>query len=67
MLVEFESCGDCECQICLESYRCSKAGGENPCIDCEGIPPYAEGAKEDSLYEFSCEKAESSIRIISED
>lgn len=65
MLVDFVTCGDCECQSCTKIISCPKTDMlENPCIDCEGTPPYAPfEADESNLHEFGCNEKKSSIRI----
>lgn len=65
MLVEFVNCGDCECLTCLRNHSCPKtACMEDPCVDCEGIPPYAPWEADNKLYEYNCdEKKSSTINI----
>lgn len=68
MLTEFVTCGDCECVSCLSNHSCPKTSCiENPCIACDGIPPYGqekEGpiADEDTLHKFCCDAKRPSIR-----
>ncbi len=62
MLQEFVTCGDCECVDCLRNHSCPKTDVlENPCIDCEGTPPYAPFNVE-NLHEFNCDNRKSSIK-----
>ena len=54
MLQEFVTCGDCECQSCLKNHSCPKTEClENPCIECDGTPPYAPWNTE-SLHLHKC-------------
>ena len=57
-LTEFATCSDCECQTCQLNWRCPKTATiENPCIACEGMPPYApEIADEENLGDFGCDE-----------
>lgn len=58
MLQEFVTCGDCECPNCLRNHSCPKTDVmENPCIDCDGTPPYAPWDIEDNqLGDFGCDE-----------
>jgi|GEM_PF-6786209 len=42
MLINWDACGDCFCNTCQEAFldRCEVCGCQNPCIECEGEPPY---------------------------
>ncbi len=66
MLVEFETCGDCECPTCLKNHACPKTDLiDEPCIDCIGVPPYAPfDVDEINLHEFDCNEKKPSIYTI---
>ena len=56
MLEEFINCTSCECYTCQQNYSCSKAGYENPCVYCNGIPVYAPWDIEDEkLFNIKCD------------
>ena len=65
MLVDFVNCGNCECQECQSNHSCPKTDMyDNPCIDCQGMPPYAPWeTPDDKLHEVKCDSKKS--RIIS--
>ena len=65
MLVDFVTCGDCDCQECLRNHSCPKTDTtEDPCIECHGIPPYATTVVDESnLHEFTCDEKKSSVKI----
>jgi len=55
MLVEFANCGDCEYPTCLRNHSCPKTDClNNPCVNCEGIPPYISWEIKDNLYNYNC-------------
>jgi len=56
MLVDFVTCGDCECQECNRKISCPKTDMlDDPCIECQGTPPYAPWeANEKTLCNYSC-------------
>ena len=64
MLVDFVTCGDCECSECLRKQSCPKTDMlDDPCIECYGIPPYAPDlANEDNLHEFACDEKKSRFK-----
>lgn len=56
MLEEFINCTSCECYTCSQNYSCSKAEYENPCLYCEGMPPYMPwDAEDEKLFEIECD------------
>ena len=64
-LVEFVNCGDCECNFCSRNHSCPKTDMmEEPCISCEGAPPYAPWDCDGKLHEFDCDEKKSTIKSI---
>jgi len=64
-LVEYVTCGDCECVSCIRSYICPKTACiEDPCIDCSGLPPYAPwNINEYNLCDYNCDEKKPSFHI----
>jgi hypothetical protein len=63
ILVKFTVCNSCLCYTCSQSYRCPKAGYDNPCVECTGTPPYIPwdidiDVDEDNIGDFECSECE---------